>query len=118
VTGFLHFAEIDALATLTKNVDKPSDNTLYIQNKSTNMIERYVPKAKNAIIRIRTTLENKFTSRERKRLDEIVENAEYYIEDAIRFLRTGRPELAVLSIGYAEGLIDALGINEHFGLWE
>jgi diphthine synthase len=118
VTGFLHFAEIDALVTLTKNVDKPSDNTLYIQNKSTNMIERYVPKAKNAIIRIRTTLENKFTPRERKRLDEIVENAEYYIEDAIRFLRTGRPELAVLSIGYAEGLIDALGINEHFGLWE
>jgi diphthine synthase len=118
VTGFLHFAEIDALLTLTKNVDKPSDNTLYIQNKSASMIERYVPKAKSALIRIRATLENEFTPRERKRLDEIVENAEYYIEDAIRFLRTGRPELAVLSIGYAEGLIDALGINEHFGLWE
>ncbi len=30
------------------------------------------------------------------------------IDDAERFLRQGKQELAVLSIGYAEGLIDAL----------
>ena len=46
-------------------------------------------------------------------MGEIIDNAEYYIEDAIRFLRTGRPELAILSVGYAEGLIDAVGVNEH-----
>ncbi|MGH9889777.1 MAG: DUF357 domain-containing protein, partial [Nitrososphaeraceae archaeon] len=46
------------------------------------------------------------------------ENSEYYIEDAKRFLRTGRPELAVLSIGYAEGLLDAVGTNEQFSLWD
>jgi diphthine synthase len=118
VTGFLHFAEVDALTTLTKIVDKPSDNTLLVQNKSANMVEKYVPKAKNAIMKIRTALNNEFNPTDRNRLDEIVENAGYYIEDAIRFLRTGRPELAVLSIGYAEGLLDAIGITEHFGLWD
>lgn len=114
VTGFLHFVEVDALTTLTKNFDKPSDNTVYVENKSANMVERYVPKAKDAIIKTRSALENEFTPKERKRIGEIIDNAEYYIEDAIRFLRTGRPELAVLSVGYAEGLIDAIGINEHF----
>jgi hypothetical protein len=38
---------------------------------------------------------------------EILANAECYIDDAERFLLQGKPELAVLSIGYAEGLIDA-----------
>jgi diphthine synthase len=118
VTGFLHFSEIDALKTLTRNVDSPSDNTLYVQNKSASMVERYVPKAKNAVSRIRTLLENKSPTREKKRLNEIVENTEYYIEDAIRFLKTGRPELALLSIGYAEGLLDAVGINKQLELWD
>ncbi len=118
VTGSLHFTEVDALTTLTKNVDKPTDNTLYVQNKSANMVERYVPKAKKAIVRIRTAIDNKFTPRERSGLNQIVENTEYYIEDAVRFMRTGRPELAILSIGYAEGLLDAVGIKEHFRLWD
>jgi diphthine synthase len=118
VTGFLHFSEVDALTTLTRNLDIPSDNTLHVQNKSANMVERYVPKAKNAVSKIRALLENELPTRERKRLYEIVENSEYYIEDAKRFLRTGRPELAVLSIGYAEGLLDAVGTNEQFALWD
>ena len=118
VTGFLHFSEVDALTTLTRNVDTPSDNTLHVQNKSANMVERYVPKAKNAVSKIKALLENEPPTGERKRLYEIVENSEYYIEDAKRFLRTGRPELAVLSIGYAEGLLDAVGTNEQFALWD
>jgi len=118
ITGLLHFSEIDALKSLTRNVDSPSDNTLYVQNKSARMVERYVPKAKNAVSRIRTLLRNEFPTREKKRLYEIVESSEYYIEDAIRFLKTGRPELAVLSIGYAEGLLDAVGINEQLEPWD
>lgn len=116
VTGFLHFAEVDALTTLTKNLDKPSDNTTYVENKSANMVEKYVPQAKEAIIKKRAALEIDFTPVERKRICEIIDNAEYYIEDAIRFMRTGRPELAILSVGYAEGLIDAIGVNEHFNI--
>jgi diphthine synthase len=117
VTGFLHFSEIDALKALTRNVDSPSDNTLYVQSKSASMMERYVPKAKNAVTKVRTLLENEFP-REKKRLYRIIESSEYYIEDAIRFLKTGKPELAVLSIGYAEGLLDAVGINEQLEIWD
>ena len=43
---------------------------------------------------------------------EILANAECYIDDAERFLRHGKPELAVLSIGYAEGLIDAMRVKK------
>ena len=46
VTGFLHFSEVDALTTLTRNVDIPSDNTLHVQNKSANMVERQFQKQK------------------------------------------------------------------------
>ena len=42
---------------------------------------------------------------------EILDNAECYIDDAERFLRQGKPELAILSIGYAEGLIDAMRLK-------
>jgi diphthine synthase len=114
VTGLLHFAEIDALMVLTKNIDEPGDNTLYIQNKSANMVEKYVPKARSALAKLRAALMNEMKPKERSRLTEIFDNAENYIEDAVRFLHTGKPELAVLSIGYAEGLIDAAGTHEHF----
>ena len=62
VTGFLHFAEVDALTTLTKNFDKPSDNTTYVENKSANMVKKYVAQAKEAIIKKRAALENEFTT--------------------------------------------------------
>jgi hypothetical protein len=38
----------------------------------------------------------------------LLENAEYYLDDAIQFFKQGRTELAVLSVGYADGLVDAL----------
>ena len=40
--------------------------------------------------------------------DELFENAELYMKDAESFLAEGQDELAMLSIGYAEGLIDSL----------
>jgi diphthine synthase len=76
------------------------------------MIERYVPKARTELSKARSALENEPTSKERGRLTEIFNNAENYIEDAVRFLRAGKLELAVLSIGYAEGLIDAARTGE------
>jgi diphthine synthase len=48
---------------------------------------------------------------------EVLNNAEYYIDDAERFLRQGKLELAVLSIGYAEGLIDALRFQRGINPW-
>jgi hypothetical protein len=49
---------------------------------------------------------------------ETLENAECYIADAEGFLRQGKFELAVLSIGYAEGLIDALRYQKGINPWD
>jgi diphthine synthase len=37
-----------------------------------------------------------------------LENARLYIQDAQTFLEDGQDEVAILSIGYADGLVDAL----------
>nr|AIE90967.1 hypothetical protein [uncultured marine thaumarchaeote AD1000_100_C06] len=42
------------------------------------------------------------------RYRDLFKNIEAYIEDSERFRDEERFELAILSIGYAEGLIDAL----------
>lgn len=108
ITGTFHFTELDALTTLTCNVDEPIDNTLNIQKISVNMIKKYAPKAKHAIDQMKCAIreENNFSTN--KGSIEVLDNADYYINDAERFLNQGKHELAVLSIGYAEGLIDAL----------
>ncbi len=43
-----------------------------------------------------------------KTIVEILDNAEYYVDDAINFMDQGKNELAILSIGYADGLVDSL----------
>jgi diphthine synthase len=48
---------------------------------------------------------------------ETLENAECYVADSEQFLRQGKFELAVLSIGYAEGLIDALRYQRGINPW-
>ena len=52
-----------------------------------------------------------------KGISETLENAECYITDAEGFLRQGKLELAVLSIGYAEGLIDAIRYQKGINPW-
>ena len=44
----------------------------------------------------------------KKEFQIILENAELYIQDAENFLIEGQEEVAILSIGYADGLVDAL----------
>ena len=43
-----------------------------------------------------------------KEFEIIIENAELYVNDAEKFLEEGQDEVAILSIGYADGLVDAL----------
>jgi diphthine synthase len=40
--------------------------------------------------------------------EHVLENAELYMKDAETFLANGEDEMAMLSIGYAEGLLDSL----------
>ena len=68
------------------------------------MLEKYVPMVRKAVEEIAPHYKNS------KEFQEVLENAELYIQDAEKFLEQGKDEVAVLSIGYADGLVDALRI--------
>ena len=104
ITGKLHFTESDAINVLTECLDKPSDNSTRIKSTSVQMIEKYVPMVRKALEEIRPLYNDS------KEFQEVFENAELYINDAENFLKQGKDENAVLSIGYADGLVDALRI--------
>lgn len=115
VTGSLHFTESEAIEVLTESIDKPADNSQSVKRISVQMVERYAPKAKVAVQQMRDIVRQDANS---KGMFEVLDNAEYYIADAERFLRQARFDLAVLSIGYAEGLIDALRFQKGINPWE
>jgi diphthine synthase len=102
IPGKLHFTESDAINVLTECLDKPSDNSTKIKSTSVQMIERYVPMVRKALEEIRPLYNDS------KEFQEVFDNAELYINDAKNFLKQGNDENAVLSIGYADGLVDAL----------
>ncbi len=114
ILGSLHFTEEEALEALTVCLDSPADNAKQARRVSVQMIERYAPKAREAIAQMRSILRKEGES---KGMHEVLDNAEYYIDDAERFLRQGKHELAVLSIGYAEGLVDALRFQKGINPW-
>ncbi|HVX02116.1 MAG TPA: diphthine synthase [Nitrososphaera sp.] len=114
VPAHLHFTEEEALEALTVCLDTPSDNSSSIRRISVQMVERYAPKAKEAIRHMRQVLRD---NSEDRGMHEVLDNAEYYIADAERFLGQGKHELAVLSIGYAEGLVDALRFQKGINPW-
>lgn len=115
VTGSLHFTEFEALGALTESIDEPSDNSQNIKRISAQMVEKYAPKAKRAVQQMRDIVRQDTNS---KVMFEILDNAEFYIADSERFLRQTKFELAVLSIGYAEGLIDALRFQKGVNPWQ
>ncbi len=78
ITGKLHFTESDAIDVLTECLDRKA-------------LEEIKPFYNGS-----------------KEFQEILQNAELYINDAENFLKQGNDENAVLSIGYADGLVDAL----------
>jgi diphthine synthase len=116
VTGALHFTETQALASVTENIDEPTDNSQSINRIEAQMVERYAPKAKQAVQEMRKLISN--GAGNNNGIFETLENAECYIADAEGFLRQGKFELAVLSIGYAEGLIDALRYQKGINPWD
>ena len=68
------------------------------------MLEKYVPMIRKAIEEIAPHYKSS------KEFQEVLENAELYVQDAEKFLEQGKEEVAVLSMGYADGLVDALRI--------
>jgi len=108
ITGHLHFTESEALEILVKCIDGPIDNSIKIKKISDQMIEKYIPMVKQALKEITPFFQNS------KEFSQVIENAELYIKDAEIFRDEGKDELAVLSIGYADGLVDALRISKGF----
>jgi diphthine synthase len=117
ITGSLHFTESDALKVLSHSLDQPADNSKGVNRISVQMIARYAPKAKLAVQNMREFLRTSSSAQDNKGMFEVLDNAELYIADAERFLNQGKQELAVLSIGYAEGLVDALRFQKGINPW-
>ena len=109
VPGRLHFTEADALRALCTCLDEPRDNSEKTTKISVQMLERYVPMVRDALEEVRPHYSGK------KEYDTILENAELYVRDAEKFLEDGHDEVAVLSIGYADGLVDALRLAKGHG---
>ena len=101
IPGRMHFTEIDALKVLSRCMDEPKSNSDTTKKISVQMMQRYVPMIREALEEIAPHCKD-------SKLVLILENAELYIKDAELFLQEGRDEVAVLSIGYADGLVDAL----------
>ncbi|MGE5822565.1 MAG: diphthine synthase [Nitrososphaerota archaeon] len=100
-----HFTEEDAILNLTENIDAPTDNTVMIKSVSDHMINKYEPMIRKEIKQIRESL----ASRNRNNVQlELLDNAEFYLDDAVQFFRQGKKELGILSIGYADGLVDSI----------
>ncbi len=119
ITGPLHFTESEALTLLSRNLDQPTDNSQTLKRISVQMIERYAPKAVVAVQHMREMLRAETDgAATNKGMFEVLDNAEYYISDSRRFLNQGKHDLAVLSIGYAEGLVDALRFQKGINPWE
>ncbi len=104
VPGKLHFTEVDALKVLANCLDTPDETVNDFNKISKQMLEKYVPMVRTALEEITPHYKNS------KEFQSVLENAELYIKDAEKFLEEGKDEVAILSIGYADGLVDALRI--------
>ena len=76
------------------------ENSSTVRRTAEVLVPRYVEKANRALAEARKALKGKH--------GELFDNAEIYLKDSQKFLADKQDELAMLSIGYAEGLIDAL----------
>ncbi len=102
IPGSLHFSELEALdSLLDRTLSSVVENSSNVHRISVSMVKKYAERTRSALEKARVKLADaKFSS--------LFENVECYVSDSERFLNEGKEELAVLSIGYAEGLLDSL----------
>jgi len=111
IPGRLHFTEVDAIKIFSKCLDEPIDNSSKVHKISDQMLSKYIPKSRKALEEVIKIFKDD------KSLKSVIENAQLYIDDSERFQKEGKEELAVLSIGYAEGLMDALRLSKGIDPW-
>ena len=101
IPGKLHFTEVESISALFGlDASKVTSNSDKVQRTAQTLVPKYVAKTKRALDSIRTKLGPQYEA--------VIENATLYLKDAENFLANDQDELAMLSIGYAEGLIDSL----------
>lgn len=104
IPGSLHFTESEAIeAVFDIDKDRVHANSSRVKRTAATLVPRYVGKTKKALELARRNLDTRY--------DTVVENVELYMRDAENFLAKGEDELAMLSIGYAEGLLDSLNFS-------
>ena len=104
IPGKLHFTEVESISAVFGVSEKSvRDNSASIRRTAQTLVPKYLAKARKALEQVREELDSRY--------DAVVENAELYMKDAEAFLAKGEDELAMLSIGYAEGLLDSLGFG-------
>jgi len=105
IPGSLHFTEVEALAAIFR-IDKAwiRDNSHDVKRTAEVLLPRYVANTRGSLESARKKVG--------KQYEALLENVALYLNDAENFLVRGEDELAMLNVGYAEGLLDALGFAE------
>jgi diphthine synthase len=101
VPGNLHFTESEAVAAIFSiDESQTRSNSEVVQRTAQTLVPKYVAITKRALESIKGKLGPQY--------EHVLENAELYMKDAENFLANGEDEMAMLSVGYAEGLLDSL----------
>lgn len=116
IPATLHFTEEDSIRNLTKMLDSPTNNQNNLSRMANRMLDKYIPNAKVALSNLITMMKSK-DSELTNDYQLVLENAENYLSDAQNFYNLGKIELAILSIGYAEGLIDSIRFQKNMNPW-
>lgn len=104
IPGKLHFTEVEAISAVFSISDgEIRDNAKNSRRTAEVLIPRYAEKTRRALESVKGRLGKEYES--------LLENVQSYTADAERFLVSGEDELAMLNIGYAEGLLDALALT-------
>ncbi len=104
IPGKFHFTEVESVSEIFSiGPSQVKGNSDTVLRTAQTLVPKYVTKTKRALDSVRGKLG--------PQNDKVVENAELYMKDAENFLANGEDEMAMLSIGYAEGLLDSLGFS-------
>ena len=108
IPGSLHYTETEALSALSGTPRQKIDSARSsLVPPSRTIVDRTVAKT-NAALKVAQELA---TQPGLPDLSAVFENVEAYLSDAERFLLDGKPELALVEAGYAEGLLDSLRLQ-------
>ena len=101
VPGKLHITETEAIAAIfSVDAAKVKGNSEGVLRTAQTLVPKYVAKTRRALDSVKDKVGPQYHA--------VIENVDAYARDAERFLAEGEDEMAMLSVGYAEGLLDSL----------